>query len=130
MVDIGNYCDDIAVYCYCPNYSMKTSCSYLSFFALWMLYAMTGGINCGFNLLNNKVTNFIGGISMEIYLCHMVMFRIIEKLHIERFIDNPYLLFWGWCILGLALTIAFCYMVKYKVFPFVGERIPILSFLK
>lgn len=37
----------------------------LLLFSLWMLYAMTGGIHLGFNLLNNKVTKFIGSISME-----------------------------------------------------------------
>lgn len=51
----------------------------LLLFSLWMLYAMTGGIHLGFNVLNNKVTKFIGSISMEIYLCHMVMFRAIKK---------------------------------------------------
>ena len=32
--------------------------------------------------LNNKITKFISGISMEIYLCHMMIFRVLEKLKI------------------------------------------------
>ncbi len=37
-------------------------------------------------VLNNPVTHFISGISMEIYLSHMVIFRVLEKLNlIHRF---------------------------------------------
>ena len=38
-------------------------------------------------IFQNKVAHFIAGISMEIYLCHMFVFRLIEKfglLHITR----------------------------------------------
>ena len=31
-------------------------------------------------LLNNRIVGFISGISMEVYLCHMVVFRVIEKM--------------------------------------------------
>ena len=31
---------------------------------------------------------------MEIYLCHMVMFRVIEKVHLENYILNPHIYFW------------------------------------
>lgn len=33
-------------------------------------------------LLENPVSHFLSGISMEIYLCHMVMFRVAERLHL------------------------------------------------
>lgn len=45
----------------------------------------TGGI------LNNKLVNFLGSISFEIYLCHMVIYRILEKLHLIRLFDNQVL---------------------------------------
>lgn len=87
-------------------------------FTLWVMYAMTGGIAIkGVKLLDNKVMKFIGGISMEIYLCHMVMFRVVEKVHLERFIENPHLLYWTWCAVGIAAAIVFSWVVKNWVFP-------------
>lgn len=48
----------------------------LQIFAMWVCYAIgTNG-----KILCNKVTSFISGISFEIYLCHMVIFRLVEKL--------------------------------------------------
>ena len=35
-------------------------------------------------VFSNKFTAFISGMSMEIYLAHMVVFRIVEKLHIPE----------------------------------------------
>lgn len=46
-------------------------------FSLFLIYAL-GNNKKG--ILLNPVTKFISGISMEIYLCHMVIFRLIEKM--------------------------------------------------
>lgn len=42
-------------------------------------------------MLQNPFTKFISGISMEIYLSHMVMFRVIEKLHLTHLLGNGWL---------------------------------------
>lgn len=42
-------------------------------------------------LLGNRITKFIGNISFEIYLCHMVVFRIIEKLKLTHVVNNNFL---------------------------------------
>lgn len=42
----------------------------------------TGGV------LVNPVAKFLGGISFEIYLCHMVIYRVLEKLHIIHLFGN------------------------------------------
>lgn len=42
-------------------------------------------------LLENRFTNFISGISMEIYLSHMVIFRVVEKLSLNRIIGNGWI---------------------------------------
>ena len=39
----------------------------------------------------NRVTMFFSGISMEIYLSHMVIFRVVEKLKLNRIIGNGWL---------------------------------------
>ncbi len=41
--------------------------------------------------LSNRFTKFISEISMEMYLAHMVVFRVVEKLHIEKVCDNAIL---------------------------------------
>lgn len=87
-------------------------------FTLWICYAITGGISfAGFKILDNRIMTFISGISMEIYLCHMVMFRLIEKVHIDRFIQNTHAYYWAVSVLGIVLTILFSYMVKKNLFP-------------
>lgn len=87
-------------------------------FVLWVMYAITGGIPIkGFKLLDNKVASFLGGLSMEIYLCHMFMFRIIEKVHLEKFVGNPHALYWLYCALGIILAILFSWIVTKIVFP-------------
>lgn len=87
-------------------------------FVFWIMYAMTGGIAIKeFKLLDNKVASFLGGLSMEIYLCHMVMFRIVEKVHLEKYLHNAHLLYWVTCALGILLAIVFSYVVTRIVFP-------------
>lgn len=41
--------------------------------------------------LSNRFTKFISEISMEMYLAHMVVFRVVEKLHIEKVCDDAIL---------------------------------------
>lgn len=40
-------------------------------------------------LMNNKFTNYISNLSMEMYLSHMVVFRIVEKIGITERIESP-----------------------------------------
>ena len=62
--------------------------------------------------MHNKVIDFLSNISMEIYLCHMVMFRLVEKIHLERIIKDENVLFATVCILGIGLAVAFSYLMK------------------
>ena len=51
---------------------------YLVLFALMLLYAIgTKG-----KLLNNRVTDFLSNISMEVYLCHFGVLRVARKLNL------------------------------------------------
>ena len=49
---------------------------------IYTLGCKTGGI------LVNPVVKFLGGISFEIYLCHMVIYRVLEKLHLVHLFEN------------------------------------------
>lgn len=51
------------------------------------LMVYTLGINWG-GILLNPFTRFISGISFEIYLCHMLIYRVIEKLHMNYIVNN------------------------------------------
>lgn len=102
----------------------------LILFVCWVLYAMTGGISInGYKFLDNKLMKFLSDISMEIYLCHMVMFRAIEKFNLECFISNSHLYYWLICVLGIALSIIFSWTVKYKLFYYIGRKIHCLSWI-
>lgn len=50
----------------------------------------TLGCNRGGGLVN-PVAKFLGGISFEIYLCHMVIYRVLEKLHLIHLFGNSLL---------------------------------------
>lgn len=49
----------------------------LPLFSMFLIYAIG---NKKTSLLQNSITKFLSGISMEIYLSHMVIYRVIEKI--------------------------------------------------
>lgn len=100
-------------------------------YVFWLLYAMTGGFYIiGIKFLDNRLMRFIGDLSMEIYLCHMVIFRLVELFHLEKSVNNPHMYYWVVCVLGIFLSIAFSWLVKYRLFTWIGRSFPKLAFLK
>ncbi len=83
----------------------------LCMFTAWLTYAV-GSCDC---MLNNRVANYLSGISMEIYLCHMLFFRVVERMHIERFIDNVNVLYVVTFILTICGAIVFSHVVNYML---------------
>lgn len=53
-------------------------------------------------ILNNSVTKFFSNISLEIYLSHMAMFRIIEKINLVYLFGD------GWLQYAITSIIVFC----------------------
>lgn len=93
----------------------------LLLFSLWIIYALSGGlIIYKRKILNNRVMTFLSGISMEIYLSHMMMFRVVEKIHFENIIKDPNILYIVWCTIGISLAIVFSWVVKHHIFPFLS----------
>ena len=80
-------------------------------FVAWLLYAI-GSKNA---ILNNRVARYISNISIEIYLAHMVIFRVVEKVHIERFISQPDMNYIVTCIIVLGGVVCFAHIMKYYV---------------
>ena len=54
---------------------------------------------------------------MEVYLCHMVMFRVVERIHIERFITDGDILYILTCCLVIMGTIVFSWFMKKYTIP-------------
>lgn len=63
-------------------------------------------------ILNNRVTRFISGISFEMYLSHMVIFRVVEKLQLSRMIENDVLEYCITTILVIIGVIVFSVVVQ------------------
>lgn len=57
----------------------------LFFCVVALVYTL--GCNRG-GVLVNPVAKFLGGICFEIYLCHMVIYRVLEKLHLVHLFGN------------------------------------------
>ncbi len=87
--------------------------------AVWLIYA----VGSQDRLLNNKFVKYISGISMEIYLCHMLFFRVIEKVHLNNYIHNPHLLFVVTFIIVLCGAVVFSHIIKYFVLDKLTKRI-------
>lgn len=85
----------------------------LVLYSLVVIYAL----GSSGKLLNNPLTRYLGSISMEIYLCHLPVFRVLEKLKVTTFFGGGVLSYGITCILTIlgAVCVATIYqeMVRY-----------------
>lgn len=77
-------------------------------FTAWLVYA----IGANDRALSNRLTAYLSGISMEIYLCHMMFYRVVERLHLELLVANRDMLYVLTVLLTLAGAIVFSHVVK------------------
>ena len=94
-----------------PEYRFPLS--NLVMYFLWVTYAISelaSKRKC--TVLNNPFMTFFSGISMEVYLCHMLFFRIVERVHIVQYIENNDWHYYITCL--LVLTGATCFAVVWK----------------
>lgn len=77
-------------------------------FSLMLIYSLGGKRK----ILHNRMTHFIGNLSLEIYLSHMVMFRIIEKMQLNVLFGNSVAQYILTVVLDICMTIAFSILVK------------------
>lgn len=83
-----------------------------------LIYAiiMRGGV------LENRVTKFFSGISMEIYLSHMVIFRVVEKLKLNRILGNGWLQYIFTVIIVISGTTTFAVAMQ-KIIGLVEKKL-------
>lgn len=77
-------------------------------------------------ILVNPVARFLGGISFEIYLCHMVIYRVLEKLHLVHLFGNGLLAYIFTAIAVICGSVVFSVCAKWflnKVETFLKERV-------
>ena len=55
---------------------------------------------------------------MEVYLCHMMFYRAVSMLHLDRFVGQCDMLYVVTCIGTLVGAICFSHVVKHYAFPF------------
>ena len=65
--------------------------------------------------LENPLPRFFSNISMEIYLSHMVLFRVIERLGLNTRFGNGWLQYLITVVLVLVATVAFSVLMKKAV---------------
>ena len=90
----------------------------LAVFTAWLMYA----IGSKDKILNNRVAKYMSGISMEIYLCHMMFYRVASMMQLDKFIEQCDVLYAMTCIATLIGAVCFSHIVKYLVFPFVEKK--------
>lgn len=94
----------------------------LLFFCVAVLVYTLGCNRVG--VLVNPVAKFIGGICFEIYLCHMVIYRVLEKLHLVHLFGNGLLAYIFTSIVVICGSIAFSVCAKWfldKIETFLKE---------
>lgn len=77
-------------------------------------------------VLENRITKFISGISMEIYLSHMVIFRIVERSGLNSLFGNGWLWYTVTVILVLTGAIIFATVMQ-KIIRFDSKKCKVLQ---
>ena len=73
-------------------------------------------------LLQNKVTKFFSGISMEIYLSHMFIFRIIQKLKINTILGNGWIQYIVTVVVVLIGASVFAFVMKH-IYSYISNKL-------
>ena len=91
----------------------------LALFALWLAYA----VGSKDRFLNNRVAKYLSAISMEIYLSHMLVYRVLERAHLESCISQNDALYTVTSLLTIAGVVCFAHVTKYYVVQPLVNRI-------
>lgn len=83
----------------------------LFFCVIALVYIL--GCKVGGGALVNPVAKFLGGISFEIYLCHMVIYRVLEKLHLIHLLGNGLLAYIFTAVAVICGSVVFAICAKW-----------------
>ena len=88
--------------------------------------ALVYTLGCKRGKLINPVAKFLGGICFEIYLCHMVIYRVLEKLHLIHLFGNGLLAYIFTAVAVICGSVVFSVCAKWflnKIEIFLKERV-------
>ena len=88
--------------------------------------ALVYTLGCKRGVLVNPVAKFLGGICFEIYLCHMVIYRVLEKLHLVHLFGNGLLAYIFTAVAVICGSAVFSVCAKWflnKIETFLKERV-------
>lgn len=88
--------------------------------------ALVYTLGCRGGGLANPVAKFLGGICFEIYLCHMVIYRVLEKLHLVHLFGNGLLAYIFTAVAVICGSVVFSVCAKWflnKTQTFLKERV-------
>lgn len=88
-------------------------------FVSFLIYAL--GRNRG-GVLSNRFTRFVSSISMEIYLCHMMLFRVIERTGLHKAFGDGWIQY-AVTVAAVLVGAALFVVVMQKIFEVIGKRI-------
>lgn len=77
---------------------------YLPLFMMWIMYS----ISVESKILSNRFVKYISGISFEMYLAHMFIFRVVEKTQVIYLIGN-----------GISSLLLTCFIVVFGLIVFI-----------
>lgn len=83
-------------------------------------------LGCSVGVLINPVAKFLGGISFEIYLCHMVIYRVLEKLHLIHLFGDGLLAYVFTAVAVICGSVVFSVCAKWflnKIEAFVKKKV-------
>lgn len=93
---------------------------------LFCVAALVYTLGCKGGVLVNPVAKFLGGICFEIYLCHMVIYRVLEKSHLVHLFGNGLLAYIFTAVAVICGSVMFSVCAKWflnKIKSIVKERI-------
>ena len=73
-------------------------------------------------ILSNRFTRFVSSISMEIYLCHMMLFRVIERTGLHKAFGDGWIQY-AVTVAAVLVGTALFAVVMQKIFEVIGKRI-------
>lgn len=88
--------------------------------------ALVYTLGCKWGVLVNPVAKFLGVICFEIYLCHMVIYRVLEKLHLVHLFGNGLLAYIFTAVAVVCGSVVFSVCAKWflnKIETFLKERV-------
>lgn len=91
------------------GYKLPGEHIHLLIFSALLIFAISAKTNV---IFSNRISKFLSSISMEIYLSHMVIYRLLEKLHMTKMVGGGTASYLLTVVLVLIGAIVFSVLLK------------------